>query len=142
MQLTAIPTDFGSGGSGLVPNGSSKPTLRTLLEEHRAALAAGQESPVDLTDASVTVQVGGGRFRRMPAATLSANRTITLGTTGAVAGDIMNFIRLDVGAFTLAFVNGGAGAGTLLTLPVSKLGSAQFLFDGTNWHLRAFGMQP
>lgn len=40
LTLTAIPTNFGSGGSGLTPNGSTgKPSLRTLLEEHRAGLA-------------------------------------------------------------------------------------------------------
>lgn len=96
----------------------------------------------NLTDANATVQVSEGAHRRLPAATLSANRTITLGTTNAKAGDQIEFMRLDLTAFTLAFVNGGAGAGTLLTLPVSKLGCARFQFDGTNWFLRSFGMQP
>lgn len=41
VSLTAIPTDFGSGGSALAPQnsgGPTKPTLATLLTEHRAAL--------------------------------------------------------------------------------------------------------
>ncbi len=43
MSLTAIPTNFGSGGSGLSPNKSSgTPSLRDLLEEHRAAIEALQ----------------------------------------------------------------------------------------------------
>lgn len=40
LTLTTIPTDFGTGGSGLTPNGSSfTPSLRTLLNEHKNALA-------------------------------------------------------------------------------------------------------
>jgi hypothetical protein len=36
MSTTTIPTDFGSGGSGLTPNGSSlTPSLYTLLKEHK-----------------------------------------------------------------------------------------------------------
>lgn len=40
LTLTTIPTDFGSGGSGLTPNGSSlTPSLYTLLKQHKDALA-------------------------------------------------------------------------------------------------------
>jgi hypothetical protein len=40
LTLTTIPTNFGSGGSGLSPNGSSStPSLYTLLAEHAAGLA-------------------------------------------------------------------------------------------------------
>lgn len=93
----------------------------------------------NLTDASVTIQVTQGPWRALPAATLSANRSITLGTTGAFAGDKITITRLDVTAFTLAIVNGGVGAGTLITYPVSKLGSGIFQFDGTNWALKTLG---
>jgi hypothetical protein len=95
----------------------------------------------NLTDAAVTIQRSQGMWRKMPAATLTANRIVTLGTTGAVAGDQIEVTRLDLGAFTLAFLNGGAGAGTLYTMIASKLGWAKFQFDGTNWALRAFGDQ-
>ena len=75
----------------------------------------------------------------MPAATLTANRTVTLGVTSAVKGDEFHITRADVGAFTLALVNGGPGAGTLLTLPVSKAGFGHFKFNGTDWILYSAG---
>jgi hypothetical protein len=88
-----------------------------------------------LTDASATIQIADGGRRVLPASTLSANRTITLGTTGAVNGNVIEIVRLDVGAFTLAIVNGGAGAGTLATMAVSAREYAKFKFDGSNWSL-------
>ena len=88
-----------------------------------------------LTDASPTIQIGDGGRRVLPASTLTANRTITLGTTSAVAGNIIEIARLDVEAFTVAVVNGGAGAGTLMTFAVSAREYAKFKFDGTNWAL-------
>lgn len=94
-----------------------------------------------LTDAAATVQVGLGNWHTMPAATLTANRAITLGTTGAVEGSKLEFTRLDTTSNTLAFINGGTGAGTLYTMAASKLGCATFYFNGTNWVLRTFGVQ-
>lgn len=93
----------------------------------------------DLTDAAATIVIGGGTWRVLPASTLSANRVLTLGTTGAVAGDKIEVTRLDTGAYTYAVANGGVGAGTLVTLAASKVASATFQFDGTNWALRTVG---
>lgn len=86
-----------------------------------------------LTDANVTITVDQGIVRRLPAATLSTGRTITLGTTNAILGDRITVSRLDVSANTLAVANGGPGAGTLATLPVSQVGFVTSQFDGTNW---------
>jgi hypothetical protein len=88
-----------------------------------------------LTDADATIQIGDGGRRVLPDATLTANRTVTLGTTSAVAGDIIEIARIDTEAFTLAVVNGGPGAGTLLTMAVSAMLYGKFRFDGTNWAL-------
>jgi hypothetical protein len=88
-----------------------------------------------LTDANATIQIGDGGRRVLPDATLTDNRTVTLGTTSAVAGDIIELVRLDTEAFTLAVVNGGPGAGTLLTYAVSAALYGCFKFDGTNWAL-------
>lgn len=143
LTTKAIPSDFGSGGAYLAPDGAAgSPTLKEIVTDLKSANDANKGAAVALGDASVTIQVGDGRWRRLPAATLTANRSITLGTTGAVAGDEIDFTRLDVGAFTFAIVNGGGGAGTLITFPVSKLGSGTFRFNGTNWELKSFGMQP
>lgn len=93
----------------------------------------------DLGDADAPIDMTGGDWRVLPAATLSANRQLTLNTTKAVKGDQITVTRLDLGAFTYALVNGGPGAGTLVTLPVSKAGFALCEFDGTNWVLRQAG---
>lgn len=82
--------------------------------------------------ASATIQRV-GRMSRYLLPALGQNITITIGTTGAVKGDLMRIVRTDSSAFTAAVVNGGVGAGTLVTLPVSKVGFAEAYFDGTNW---------
>lgn len=90
----------------------------------------------NLTDADVTITIAQGTWRTLPTI-LSANRVCTLGTTNAAAGDMIELTRLDAGAFTYAVVNGGVGAGTLVTLPISQRWWARFYFDGTNWLRRA-----
>lgn len=95
----------------------------------------------DLTDAPATITVAQGKWRVLPAATLSATRAFTLSTTGAVAGDQITITRLDTTANTITVVNGGVGAGTLATLPVSTTGFVKAQFDGTNWALREIGKQ-
>ncbi len=113
-----------------------------LSEVMEAAL--GFEHEVSPKGANVTatgtVQWSDG-LRRVIPPTLGANLTITLGVAAGadgrlpVAGKRLAFTRTDVAAFTVAFVNGGPGAGTLKTLPVSAIGYAEFEFDGTNWEL-------
>lgn len=87
-----------------------------------------------LTDADQTLQIGEGVHRSQETA-LTVNRSKTLGTTGASLGHIIWIHRLEAAAFTLAVINGGVGAGTLLTMPVSERHSAAFRFDGTDWVL-------
>ncbi len=87
-----------------------------------------------LTDvAATTVQRQGRVTKFLLAGTMSQDETVTLGTTGAVLGDVIRIIRTSTSAQTLAVVNGGAGAGTLCTLIASKIGFAQAIFNGTNW---------
>lgn len=87
----------------------------------------------DLTDASATIYVSGGRTRVLPVSTLSDNRVLTLGTTGAVAGDELFIVRNDVEAFTFTIANGGPGAGIVAVMPVSNRAWCRARFDGTNW---------
>ena len=84
---------------------------------------------------TATLTVGGRPRRRIAAAALSASATLTLSTTGAVAGDWIAVTRLDVGAFTVALVNGGPAAGTLATMPVSARAYTRAYFDGVDWLL-------
>ncbi len=93
-----------------------------------------------LTDAaSTTITVGGEAWRTLPAATLTANRTLRLSPTNAQAGHQITVTRLDVEAYTYTIENTGPAGGTLITFPVSSRYWATFQFDGTNWNLRAAG---
>ncbi len=90
----------------------------------------------DLGDANITIQLGDGLCRFIPAATLTGNITITLGTTNARAGYPIEIVRLDAGAFTVAIVNGGAAGGTLCTMPVSQRARFRGHFKDDNWRHR------
>ncbi len=102
------------------------------------ATAGGAAPGANLTNTPTqTIQASEGGWRRLVA--LGQNGTLTLGTVGAAAGDRIHITRSDLAAFTYAIVNGGAGAGTLCTLPVSKLSSVVMQFDGTNWLVKDIG---
>lgn len=86
----------------------------------------------DLADlASQTITVAGDFWRTIPV--IGQTSTITLGTTNAEEGDRIEITRTDASAFTLAIINGGTGAGTLVTFPTSLPGSGEFYFNGTDW---------
>lgn len=108
----------------------------TNVEGALAELAgAPRLLPATLTDASVSVTTSTGSELTLPAATLTANRTITINAGSAAAGEVLRIIRRDATAFTLAIVNGGVGGGTMYTFPVSVARVADFQWDGTNWAL-------
>ena len=91
------------------------------------------DTGANLTDAAATIYVSGNRTRILPASTLTANRSLTLGTTGAVSGDELLIVRNDATAFTYTLVNGGSGAGNVAVMPVSNRAWCRARFDGTNW---------
>ncbi len=94
----------------------------------------------DLGNADATIQWSEGRRRVLPAATVNAARAYTLGVAGSPVprkGVRLRVTVLDATANTKAFVNGGPGAGTLLTIPVSQVGFGEFEFNGTDWELSA-----
>ena len=116
--------------------------LATNVEGALAELAAEPDAGSNLTDAAATLQPTAGArltWRKLPAATLTADRTLTLGTTGAVQGMRMKITRLDVTGFAYTIANGGAGAGTLAVLPGGSQASFEAQFDGTNWIHKAVG---
>lgn len=98
----------------------------------------GRELPAgdDLTDGNQTIHVSGGFHRILPAATLTGNITITLGTTNAREGYPIEILRRDVGAYTVAIVNGGTGGGTLTTLPVSARSLFRGVYQSGAWVMR------
>lgn len=118
--------------------------LLQLAEIMEAALNFTHErfpKGANLVAGDQTVKWSDGLRRVMPAATMAGAVVITLSTAAGadgrlpLAGDRWQFTRLDVTANTLAFLNGGTGAGTLATLVASKLGYCEVEFDGTDWGL-------
>jgi hypothetical protein len=109
--------------------------LNTVLVEPKAG--------TDLTNADLSKApaTDAASVYTLPAATLSANHTLTLATTGSPAtGLVVTVVRRDLTAHTYAVINGGVGAGTLLTFasaPATAQG-AKFKFDGTDWSLVEF----
>lgn len=93
-----------------------------------------------LDAAATTIQRAGRRTSFLLASTMSQDETITFGTTGAVKGDVIRVIRTSVSAHTAAMVNGGAGAGTMFTMPNSKVNFTEAMFDGTNWLVQSMGV--
>lgn len=66
------------------------------------------------------------------ATTLTANRTVTLSTTGAVAGQWFRVVRTGLGAFTL-------NVGGLKTIPSATAAFVDVMYDGTAWVLTGYG---
>lgn len=105
-----------------------------------ARLQADIKNPgPDLGDDANDILVSQGRWRRLPAATLTANRAPVVQPTGAKAGDTITITRDDAEAFTLTLTNGGTGGGTIVVLPASLVGFADVQFDGTDWLLKRAG---
>lgn len=102
----------------------------------RWLLTREDDAGVDLTDAAATIYVSGGKWRTLPLSTLSANRILTLGTTGAVAGDRITITRLDSEAFTYTVANGGTGGGNLAVMLASCEDQVTAQFDGVDWVTR------
>lgn len=84
-----------------------------------------------LADADATLTVGSSQTDRS-FVTRTANRTITLSKTGATVGSYF-VVRLNTGAFTVAFLNGAAGP-TIVTGAANT--TYDFVYDGTDWVLR------
>jgi len=124
---------------GLVEQVDSPTQARVAVGPVAVAVALSRliASPVgpgaDLTNADATITIAQGGWRVLSAATLTANRAVTLSPTGARAGDEVLITRLDATAFTFTIVNGGAGGGNVVVLPVSQTGFCRAYFDGTNW---------
>ena len=108
--------------------GGTPGTWRRLAHEDQGAT---------LTDASTTVYVSGDSWRRLPAGTLTASRTLTLGTTNTRAGYDLTISVEGTGAYAYAVANGGTNGGTLGTF--SGAGFIHAQFDGTDWKVRGFG---
>ena len=86
----------------------------------------------DRGDANVTLAIGLDATIQRFATTLTANRTVTLPTSGMIRGDRFRIVRTGLGAFTLA-------VGALKTIPSATAAFVEVMYDGTNWVLIGYG---
>lgn len=91
----------------------------------------------NLTDADATIQWSStDSYRRLPAGTLSTDRTLTLGVTNVIANGGSGWV-LDIEAQgagnDLIIANGGAGGGTIDTIAGGVKCFYYVRHDGTNW---------
>lgn len=111
--------------------------LLTLASAVADAESLGSEIPTqgtNLTDANATITIAGGAQYVLPAATLTANRVLTLGVTGSpLTGEIMAVLRRGTEAFTLTVQDDAATV--LFTMPASTKFAAYFRFSGTHFVL-------
>lgn len=111
----------------------------TAWEDHRCSLW-GTHGPVrrargmstDRGDTSQTLTVGTDAPTQRWATTLTANRTVTLSTTGAINGDRFRIVRTGLGAFTL-------DVGGLKTIPSATAAWVDVEFTGSAWVLTGYG---
>lgn len=107
-----------------VGSGSSAPV--TAVINNRVGISD------DRGDASVTLTAGVDYTVQRFATTLTANRTVTLSTTGAVRGHKFRVTRSGLGAFTL-------DVGGLKTIASATAAWVDAEFDGTAWRLTGYG---
>jgi hypothetical protein len=86
----------------------------------------------DRADTSQTLTVGTDATTQRWATTLTANRTVTLSTTGAINGDRFRIVRTGLGAFTL-------DVGGLKTIPSATAAWVDVEFTGSAWVLTGYG---
>ena len=87
----------------------------------------------DRGDANVTLAIASDKRVQRFATTLTANRTVTLPTTGVYNGARYRIVRTGLGAFTL-------NVGGLKTIPSATAATVDVVHDGTAWRLA--GYQP
>jgi hypothetical protein len=86
----------------------------------------------DNGDANATLTVGSNAPIQRWATTLTANRTVTLSTTGAANGDAWRIVRTGLGAFTL-------DVGGLKTIPSATAAFVDVTYTGSAWILTGYG---
>lgn len=114
---TVYCSDLGGGGGALVSDGT-----------HWQRTSSGQQTVA--TDADLTLTALTSAENQKHTGTLTANRTVTLSTTAAYAGAVLQVARTGSGAFNLSL-------GGLKNLTTGTW--AEVIFDGTAWYLAADG---
>lgn len=142
IDLQATPTgyivgSFGiqSGGIGdvtsLIPNGTPSIENNSGLNLGTVDGRPSKRVSADHGDANVTLTMKDLPIQRF-ATNLTANRTVTLPTTGVYNGAVFRIVRAGLGAFTL-------NVGGLKTIPANTAAFVDLAHDGTAWRLTGYG---
>lgn len=106
--------------------------IRQLMADLAGAGFSTTSHQTLATDANFTLTPGTSPVLTRHTGTLTADRTVTLSTTGAIEGQRFRITRTGGGAFVL---NVGTG-------PLKALATNQWLevvYNGTAWYLSAYG---
>lgn len=109
---------------------------RTSLTDTRRlypSMTALNKISGDRGDNDVTLTPALNEHVQTFATPLTANRTVTLSTTGGVNGDHFRIVRTGLGAFTL-------NVGGLKTIPAGTAAFVDVLFNGAGWVLIGYGL--
>ena len=132
---TTIVTDETSFGTNFLVATNPNAFVSGKLYLRRTARGPGGLAPsvsADRGDASQTLAVGTDAPIQRWATALTANRTVTLSTTGAVNGDTFRVVRTGLGAFTL-------DVGGLKTIPAGTAAFVDVSYNGSAWVLAGYG---
>lgn len=121
-----------------VTTGKLRIEMRSVQRLSSSIVVAGwfQDRPrgvsADAGDADKTLQPGYDDELQRWATTLTADRAVTLGTTGAAEGDHFRIVRTGAGAFNL-----NVGTGPLKALAANEW--CEVTYDGSAWVLAGYG---
>lgn len=107
------------------------PLTHSELDANFSSLQPLNTVSTDNGDADVTLTSGDDPIQ-LYSTTLTANRTVTLSTTGASEGDTFRVVRTGLGAFTL-------DVGGLKTIASATAAFVDVTFDGSAWILTGYG---
>jgi hypothetical protein len=148
-----------SGGSQATFDGPSWASFRgaggtvvpPMVAVVRGGYLAGDVPGADYVDQATPVTVAidgggaspgyttGGNHTTVPPGTLTADRVLVLGTSGASSGDSYKITRLDAGPFTFTVQNDDGSMSDVM--PAGKMSSSLWTFDGTHFQLTDPGNQ-
>ncbi len=102
------------------------------LPHYSAPTGAVAPVSADRGDTSQTLTVAADSPTQRWATPLTANRTVTISTTGAVIGNWFRIVRTGLGAFTL-------DVGGLKTIPAATAAFVDVVYNGTAWVIASYG---
>lgn len=132
IQGGAATVNAGGGsGSTLAITGVTESNIVRGNNVAVVNLDTQQKASADRGDASVTLTAASEPVQRF-ATTLTANRTVTLPTSGVYNGLTFRVVRTGQGSGTLA-------VGGLKTIPADTAAFVEVMHDGTAWRLVGYG---